>query len=156
MTLSVLQFVQEVRGGWHVCAAYLDGALEASWEFCPLVDWPKVGTGYPDPRRAACALEEAREIAHGKIVRPMLYVPRKFEEWRLGRCKNEPDPARLPRGKAVEYPEEYLRDSPDERVWPQRLADLEAAECFVEGWEEPPEHLAAMIAACEGGRPWAP
>ena len=46
MTLLVLQLRKRcVAAG--MCAAYLTARPEASWEFCPLVDWPKVGRAIP-------------------------------------------------------------------------------------------------------------
>lgn len=65
-----LQLVQEARGLWHVCAAYVDGEFLCGWD------------RHPDEGEALDAL---RALAAGMTtIAPMLFVPRKFEDWHMG------------------------------------------------------------------------
>lgn len=66
----VLQLVQETRGMWHVCGAYVDGEFRCGWD------------RHPDEGDALAAL---RTLAADMTVAPMLFVPRKFEDWHMGR-----------------------------------------------------------------------
>ena len=94
----VLQLVQEIRGTWHACGAYVDGEFLRGWD------------RHPDEGDALAALQA---LAAGKTVAPMLFVPRKFEDWRMG--QNECD--------GLDHDRQCVACSCDV-VWPHNLASL--------------------------------
>lgn len=110
MTVTI---VQDKRGTFHACAAYIDGALAAAWEYHPCEhDWFSEIAGVAD--RRVSALAELREIVRGHVVEPLRFMPRKFEEWRWGRgcCKHEG------------YTELGDKTCDCDDTWPQRLDEL--------------------------------
>jgi hypothetical protein len=100
----MLQIVQECRGTWHVCAAYIDGTFAVCW------------AEHPDEGEA---VEELRALAVGHVVTPLLFVPRKFEDWYLGdKIDGEDGPSLVWPRKFAALDGEFVEVSRDEDGWP--------------------------------------